>query len=106
MSIPIHFTPARHIAGRPTVTFNAAPSQSSSTLLHCVDGRLLILGESDGGWVFCGLEENGCGEFLEVKGARVILLSGWSNDDCNVEFEIEHDGHSTQIDVRFNTRAD
>jgi hypothetical protein len=90
-------------AVRPNVEF------SSVTGALCIGKDRLpvtVRGRSKSGWVFCGLDEDNCGDYLRVTGGSVTLVSGWSGDDGNVEFIVTHDGVSPEILIYCNTRAD
>jgi hypothetical protein len=97
-AIPLLFVVARVDAERPPVSFDAPPLSRG--------GSVTVRASSDGGWVFCGLEEDGSGKYLVVRGGNAKLLSGFSGDETDVEFSITHDGVSSEVVVTYNTRAD
>ena len=96
--INVVFVAAREDVDRPAVAFDAPP-------LSC-GGTITVRATSEGGWVFCGQDEDGGGKFLVVKGGSAKLVSGFSGDETDVEFTITHDGMSSEVAVTFNTRAD
>ena len=69
-----------------------------------------VSGVSEGGWVFCGVERDALGvwtgPYTTIQGGSLRQLSVFSGDDCNVEFEVQHDGTATGIEIVYNTRAD
>lgn len=69
-------------------------------------GTLVVNGASRGGWVFCGVERNGCGPHLVVSGGAARGISGLSGDDLNCSFELSHDGSAAEVLVEFSTRPD
>ena len=99
-TIPIVFEVAIQTtrSERPKVVFEHAPVQRG--------GSTTVRGQSAGGWVFCGIEEDGCGQLLSVRGAVFESVSGFTGDDSNIEFCLTHDGEADEIVVTYNTRAD
>jgi hypothetical protein len=96
--IPIIFITSTPSTSRPPVLF--------STSFLPRGGSVTVFGKSSGGWVFCGIEDDGCGELLHATGATVTGVSGLSNDDCECEFIVAHDGISQEIVITYSTRAD
>ena len=83
---------------RPPVTFDAL------SIPH--GGAVTVTAQSTGGWVFCGILEHGCGDYLLVEGAKVAYLEGFSGDEVRVKFMLTHDGSSQAVKVTYNTRPD
>ena len=97
--IPLRFHPARAAATRrPDVSW------SESCLPH--GGSVRVRGVSSGGWVFCGVQEGGCGEHMVAEGGNVVGVRGLSNDESECEVVVTHDGRAEEVVVTFNTRAD
>eukprot|EP00930_Biecheleria_cincta_P011704 TRINITY_DN114750_c0_g1_i1.p1 TRINITY_DN114750_c0_g1~~TRINITY_DN114750_c0_g1_i1.p1 ORF type:complete len:101 (-),score=16.00 TRINITY_DN114750_c0_g1_i1:46-348(-) len=97
-SVPLRFICAHENPGRPAVTFSEHEVPQG--------GKVLVEGNSAGGWVFCGLLEDGCGDFTTCQGGSIELLEGWSNDDSHVTFSVLHDGSAEEVVMTYNTRAD
>ena len=97
-TVRLLFVVSQEDAARPAVSFDASP-------LPC-GGTVAVQGRSEGGWVFCGVEEDGAGDFLIVKGGSIEFITGFSGDSCKVEFNITHDGVSSEVVVTYSTRAD
>ena len=91
---------ARHLHGCFTLIYEHS--------LHACS--ITVSGVSEGGWVFCGVERDALGvwtgPYTTIQGGSLRQLSGFSGDDCNVEFEVQHDGTATGIEIVYNTRAD
>lgn len=60
--------------------------------------------------MFCGVERDALGvwtgAYTTIQGGSLKPLSGFSGDDCDVEFEVKHDGTAAGITIVYNTRAD
>lgn len=97
-AIRLVFVVTQEDAGRPPVTFDAP------TLMCC--NTVTVRGSSEGGWVFCGTQDCGAGDFLVVQGGTAELIQGFSGDTGEVEFNITHDGVSSEVVVTYSTRAD
>jgi hypothetical protein len=103
MAIPIKFieSSAAYESVRPEVTFSA----------HEVfpRGRVSVHAANSQGWVFdINLTGRGtCTErAIEVTGGTVEYGHGFSGDESRVDFEIVHDGVSSEIIVSYNIRPD
>ncbi len=103
MAIPIKFVEsfAAYESVRPEVSFSA----------HDVTprGRVSVHASNSQGWVFdINLTGRGtCAErVIEVIGGTVENGHGFSGDESRVDFEIVHDGVSSEIIVTYNIRPD
>lgn len=85
-------------AARPPVTFEPAVVPWG--------GSAEVEVNSSGGWVFCGLGEGGCGDYLSALGGSVELLKYWSGDETRGTFVVTHDGASASIHISYCTRPD
>ena len=97
--VPIHYLRSDGRAPlRTSTTFNVTQVERSQPVP--------VLGSTTGGWVFCGIGPNGTGEYLQVTGAAVRYISGFSGDEEVVSFALVHDGTSAEIAIKYSTRAD
>lgn len=98
MSVAVRYV-AAPVASRPAVTFSVSSIPAG--------GTVTVEGNSPGGWVFCGLLEHGCGDFLRVTGGTAEAVDGFfSGDAGEVRFALTHDGISSEVVVEYCTRAD
>jgi len=104
--VPVRFVAATLDAMRPPVAFRAAAAPGGTQCAVARGGTVRVRGSSSGGWVFCGIDEGGCGEHLRVAGGSAAPLAGFSGDDCEFELDVTHDGASPEVVVTFSTRAD
>ena len=89
---------------RPAVAFRSRDGGNASSIAR--GGAERVRASSAGGWVFCGLGQGGCGEYIAVAGGSAVLVSGFSGDDCQAELELSHDGVAREVVVTFSTRPD
>jgi hypothetical protein len=100
--IPLQFV----LSGAPVSGTGTRPEVSFDSHSIPQGGTLTVTAQSKGGWVFCGVLEHGCGEYLLVEGATVTYLEGFSGDEVTVKFLLQHDGESSSVKVTYNTRPD
>ena len=101
-NIPLHFA----LSGAPVSGTGTRPPVTFDTLSIPHGGSITVNAHSSGGWVFCGILEHGCGDYLLVEGASVKYLEGFSGDEVRVQFMLTHDGTSQAVRVIYNTRPD
>lgn len=69
-------------------------------------GHVRVHAQASGGWVFCGMEDGGCGEMLTIIGGSLSEKERLTGDEAECSFKITHDGKSDTVVIRYNTRAD
>jgi hypothetical protein len=97
-AVAVIFRPSRANEKRPPVEFDIKSIEIGATAR--------VIGASSRGWVFCGTLEGGCGELLAVSGGGYAAVSGFSNDETRIEFDLTHDGVAREVVVTYSTRAD